>query len=307
MSVATIQKVRTMLDVVTPNIALARFTTWRVGGPADQLFIPSSISSLQHFLNQHPEQPLFWLGLGSNTLIRDGGWRGIVIQTLRGLMDMSQIDSLSLRVQAGVPCAKVARFAARLSLTGAEFLAGIPGTLGGALMMNAGCHGDETWSHVQSVTTIDRQGQLHERKASEFQIGYRSVRWPAEEWFISADLNFAPDTLGRALQNINELLAVRAATQPTSELNAGSVFRNPPDDYAGRLIQQAGLRGLKIGAAQVSEKHANFIINCGHAKAQDIESLIELVIARVAEHSGVILEREIKIVGEPDSIMPPAI
>jgi UDP-N-acetylmuramate dehydrogenase len=204
-----------------------------------------------------------------------------------------------MRVQAGVPCAKVARLSARLGLKGGEFLAGIPGTMGGALAMNAGCHGGETWNHVVHVTTIDAHGQLHERSPAEFSVGYRSVAGPPNEWFISADLEFELDPEHQALARINHLLDVRAATQPTSEHNAGSVFRNPPGDYAARLIEAAGLKGFTIGGATVSTKHANFITSSEHATAADIETLIGVVAQEVLNRFGVALHTEVKILGEP--------
>ncbi len=280
------------------NVSLARHTTWRVGGPAKQLFVPSSINDLSHFFQQHPEEPVLFLGLGSNTLIRDGGIPATVILTHRGLMHMTQVDTHTVHVQAGVPCAKVARFCAHMGLTGAEYLAGIPGTMGGALAMNAGCHGGETWNNVISVETINRQGQIQTRPKSDFKIAYRHVEGPVDEWFVATTLKFESDNNKQAIQKINELLAVRAATQPTSEHNAGSVFRNPPNNFAARLIEQAGLKGLQIGGACVSTKHANFIINTGNATAADIEQLIETVSKKVFEHFGVQLIREVRIIGE---------
>jgi UDP-N-acetylmuramate dehydrogenase len=281
------------------NVPLARHTTWRVGGPAQQLYLPHSLDDLKSFVTEHQSGPMIWLGLGSNSLIRDGGITGTVILTLRGLMELNQPDARIIRVQAGVPCAKVARLSAKMGLKGGEFLAGIPGTMGGALAMNAGCHGGETWDHVINVTTMDRQGQLHQRTPSDFTVGYRSVVGPEDEWFIGADLEFEIDAEQQALQRINHLLGLRAATQPTSEHNAGSVFRNPPGDHAARLIEAAGLKGFTIGGATVSTKHANFITSNESATAHDIETLISTVALEVFNQFGVMLHTEVKILGEP--------
>lgn len=280
------------------NVPLARHTTWRVGGPAQQLYLPSSLDDLSSFVAEHQQEDLLWLGLGSNSLIRDGGIRGTVILTLRGLMELEQIDTHIIRVQAGIPCAKVARLSARLGLLGGEFLAGIPGTMGGALAMNAGCHGGETWNHVRAIITMDKQGQLHQRQPAEFTVGYRSVEGPEHEWFIGADLEFDLDVYQQAHERIKHLLGMRAATQPTSEHNAGSVFRNPPNDYAARLIEAAGLKGFSIGGATVSTKHANFITSNEVATAQDIESLISLVKQEVFNFHGIMLHTEVRIFGE---------
>ncbi|HFE32402.1 MAG TPA: UDP-N-acetylmuramate dehydrogenase, partial [Gammaproteobacteria bacterium] len=202
------------------------------------------------------------------------------------------------RAEAGVSCAKVARFAARHGLTGAEFLAGIPGTLGGALAMNAGAFGGETWSIVRAVETLDRHGQRHRRTPDEYEIGYRHVRGPVGEWFVAAELQLCPGDTEAGQARIKELLARRGATQPTKQANAGSVFRNPEGDYAARLIEACGLKGVCEGAACVSEKHANFIVNTGGATAAQMEALIQRVADTVERQQGVRLVREVHIVGE---------
>jgi UDP-N-acetylmuramate dehydrogenase len=278
---------------------LARLTSWRVGGPAERLYRPADLDDLIAFLQGLPEtEPLTWLGLGSNLLIRDGGLRGTVI-LLHGLLDAIEASgSRGLRVEAGVPCAKVARQAARLGLTGAEFLAGIPGTMGGALAMNAGAWGGETWSLVGAVQTLDRRGRLHRRGPEDYAVGYRSVEGPGEEWFVACELALTPGDSAAASARIRELLAERTASQPTGVASCGSVFRNPPGDHAGRLIESAGLKGHCIGGAQVSPKHANFIVNTGAATAADIEALIAHVRDTVAERSGVTLTPEVRVIGE---------
>ncbi len=278
---------------------LARYTSWRVGGPARRFYRPADSADLLLFLATLPEdEPLLWLGLGSNLLIRDGGFNGTVIATRGRLDGMKIISESGLRVEAGVSCAQVARFAAREGLCGVEFLTGIPGTFGGALAMNAGAFGGETWTHVTALETVDRKGGLHHRSPTEYAVGYRQVTGPAEEWFLAATLNLAPGDVSESQQRIRELLERRNSSQPIGQPSCGSVFRNPPGDYAARLIEAAGMKGATIGGAQVSEKHANFIINRDDATAADIEAMIQQVRERVQADSGVILVTEVHIVGE---------
>ena len=279
---------------------MSKHTTWRIGGPADRYYQPADIDDLAAYLSQLPAaEPVHWLGLGSNLLVRDGGVRGTVIATSGVVNGLTQVDAHTVRAEAGVACAKVARFCARAGLAGAEFLAGIPGTLGGALAMNAGAFGGETWDVVRAVETLDRQGQRHRRRPEEFEISYRPVRGPQNEWFVAAELQLDetgdPDLLQA---RIKELLAKRGDSQPTSLPNAGSVFRNPEGDYAARLIEACGLKGSCEGRACVSDKHANFIINTGGATARDVETLIERVARTVAAQQGVELQREVHIMGE---------
>ncbi len=278
---------------------MARHTTWRVGGPAQRFYEPADSADLAALLQTLPaDEPLFWLGMGSNLLVRDGGIRGTVIHTTNRLAVLDRLDGDRIRVGAGVPCAKVARFCARERLTGAEFLAGIPGTMGGALKMNAGAFGGETWPLVAEVESVERSGVCHRRTPADYRIGYRCVRGPEGEWFTTAILQLRSGDTEQGQQRIRQLLQRRAATQPTGQANAGSVFRNPPGDYAARLIEAAGLKGACVGGACVSPKHANFIINTGGATAADIEALIEQVAATVLERHGVALQREVHIVGE---------
>lgn len=275
---------------------LSRHTTWRVGGPARRLYRPADAEDLAAFLRTlDPAEPLLWLGLGSNLLVADAGFPGTVIQTQGCLVGLERRGTSGLVAQAGVSCAKLARFAARLDLVGAEFLAGIPGTVGGALAMNAGAWSGETWPLVQRVRTIDRRGQVRERTPADYAIGYREVRGPAGEWFLEAELALAPGDGAAAAERIRGLLEQRARTQPTGLPSCGSVFRNPPGDHAARLIETCGLKGHRIGGAQVSEKHANFIINTGEAQARDIEALIAHVQAEVERCTGVRLVTEVRI------------
>lgn len=289
-----------MRGTLLHNTSLADYTSWRVGGPAKQLFKPADLADLSDFLKQLPTtEPLLWLGLGSNTLIRDKGFAGTVIITQGCLQELTLADKTLVHAQAGVACATMARFCARHNLQRGEFLAGIPGTVGGALRMNAGCFDGETWQLVQKVEVIDRQGNIKQREAAEYQFSYRQVTPPKnDEWFVAATFQLMAGDKQTALATIRQLLDRRAATQPTGEHSCGSVFRNPHNDYAARLIESAGLKGTKIGGAQVSEKHANFIINDGTATAQEIETLIEKVAHQVHHQHGVLLQPEVHIVGD---------
>ena len=273
--------------------------SWRVGGPARRLYRPADAADLVAFLRGLPDdEPLLWVGLGSNLLVRDGGFRGTVLLT-QGRLTTLERTPAGLRAEAGVTCAKVAREAARAGCGGLEFCAGIPGTVGGALAMNAGAFGGETWRHVVRLETVDRHGVLRTRTPADYTVGYREVAGPAGEWFLAAWLRLEAGDGAAAQQRIRELLARRAESQPTREPSGGSTFRNPPGDHAARLIEAAGLKGLCVGGACVSDKHANFIVNRGAATAADIEQLIHDVQARVAAYSGVHLEPEVHIVGEP--------
>lgn len=282
------------------NERLADYTTWRVGGIAKSLYKPANIVDLGVFLQALPiKEPLLWLGLGSNSLIKDEGFQGTVIVTQGCLNTITLQDEQLVRVEAGVSCAKMARFCARHDLTGGEFWAGIPGTMGGALRMNAGCSGHETWEFVVEVETMTRTGELRIRKPSEFQVAYRHVEGLDNEWFVAATCRLVRGSKEQSLQRIKELLAHRAATQPTNEYNCGSVFRNPPTDFAARLIESCGLKGARCGGAMVSEKHANFIINYEEtASAKDIEALILSVQKTVFEQTGIKLVREVHIIGD---------
>ena len=277
---------------------MSRHTSWRVGGSADVFFVPASVEDLSKFLaGLDPDTPVFWHGVGSNILVRDGGIRGVVISAARALNYLEREDTLTVRAGAGLPCTQLARQCIRWGLGPSEFFAGIPGSVGGALAMNAGAHGGETWERVASVRVIDRSGQVHERKPSEYSVGYRSVTGPDDEWFIEGTFRFEPDVTP-SMEAMKAMLERRKTTQPLGLPSCGSVFRNPPGDFSARLIEAAGLKGHRIGGAEVSEKHANFIINRDNATATDIENLIEHVRRTVLEVHGVELVHEVKIVGE---------
>jgi UDP-N-acetylmuramate dehydrogenase len=278
---------------------MAKHTSWRVGGPADVFFRPASLADLKKFLAALPkDMPVTWFGLGSNLLVRDGGIRGAVICTSGLPREIERLDAGRVRAGAGVPCATLARRCVRWGLGPAAFFAGIPGTVGGALAMNAGAFGGETWDRVETVQTIDRRGALRDRGASDFTVAYRAVAGAPGEWFLSATFKLEPgrETEGAAMKG---LLDKRSESQPLGLPSAGSVFRNPPQDFAGRLIESAGLKGARKGGAMVSDKHANFIINLGDATARDIEELIAEIRARVKAASGIELELEVKVLGEP--------
>lgn len=284
---------------------MARHTSWRAGGAVTRAYTPADLADLRAFLAvTPPDEPVLFVGLGSNLLVRDGGLAGNVVFT-HAVLNRIQLETAAnagplVYVEAGVASPKLSRFAALHGLAGAEFFAGIPGTVGGALAMNAGCYGGETWRVVERVTTVDRRGALHTRTPGEYDLGYRHVRLKAdrEEWFVAAHFRLPAGDGDAARATVKELLERRIATQPLGQPNAGSVFRNPPGDHAARLIEACGLKGRRQGGAAISEKHANFILNLGGARAADIEALIVLAETTVRERFGIVLEREVRIVGE---------
>ncbi len=279
---------------------LSRHTSWRVGGPAERYYEPADLEDLAQFLRTlPPDEPLLWLGLGSNLLVRDGGVRGTVIATAGVLGGMRLLADGTVEAGCGLACAQLARRCAREGRGGLEFMAGIPGTVGGALRLNAGAHGGETWERVIEVELIDRGGERRRLPASAFETGYREVALPEGQWFVTAWLRTGPRSREEGEARIRELLARRGASQPMGRPSCGSVFRNPPGDHAARLIESCGLKGLRIGAAEVSTRHANFIINRGGATAAEIEALIREVQRRVREQTGIELVPEVHIVGEP--------
>jgi len=296
------------------NEPMKKHVSWRAGGTAQRIYIPADLEDLTWLVRSVPaHEDIHMVGLGSNLLVRDGGVKGVVI-LLHGVLKSLAIESRThglppppddadtalVYVQAGVASPKLARFAANHDLVGGEFWAGIPGTVGGAIAMNAGCYGGETWDKLVQVQTLDRDGRLNERRPNEYVIGYRHValKHTHEEWFIGGWFRLARGDGAASRETIKDLLKKRIAAQPLSQPNAGSVFRNPPGDYAARLIEACGLKGFRIGDAQVSEKHANFIVNLGNATATDIERLIEHVEDSVEARTNVQLIREVRIIGE---------
>jgi UDP-N-acetylmuramate dehydrogenase len=290
--------------VLRLNEPMAKHVSWRTGGAAARSYKPADPADLAAFLATLPAQePVCFVGLGSNLLVRDGGFRGTVV-LMHDPGGAMRAEGDLIFADAGTASPKVARFAATHGFEGSEFLAGIPGTIGGALAMNAGCYGSETWDIVARVLTISRAGKPTERGPDEFRTGYRHVELPGarlgeDEWFLAAWFRFRPGDQKAARRRIKELLARRLATQPLELPNAGSVFRNPPEDRAARLIEAAGLKGREIGGARISEKHANFIVNPkGRARASDIEALIALARDAVQRRFAVELVPEVRVIGE---------
>lgn len=296
--------VMTKIEDITiiENEPMSRHTSWRTGGFAKRYVQAQSLPVLAAYIASLPRtEKLLWMGLGSNTLVRDGGFNGTVIATQGVMTQLELLNETTVYVGAGVASAKFARFCSNNDLDGAEFFAGIPGLIGGALAMNAGAFGGETWPLVVEVETLDRKGNIHTRKAEEFEYSYRHVIGRADEWFVSATFNLKnkDEQSGKStLVDIKQLLAKRAASQPTGVASCGSVFRNPEGYYAAQLIEECGLKGKRIGGAVISEKHANFIINDNKATASDIEALIDLIQATVKENKGIDLHREVKIIGD---------
>ena len=317
-----------------------KHVSWRAGGVADRVYLPADVYDLAEYLRGLPATlPVYCVGLGSNLLVRDGGVQGVIV-LLHGALKRIGLEARTkgttwehsdndahgvVFAEAGVAAPKLARFAATHDLVGAEFMAGIPGTVGGALAMNAGCYGSETWDIAAQVLTLNRQGHFTERSAADYSVGYRHVALnraegrplpnplpqageganaalrapsPMDEWYVGGWFRLPRGDGAASRLKIKDLLSKRIAAQPLGLPNAGSVFRNPPGDFAARLIEACGLKGKRIGGAQVSEKHANFIVNSGGATAADIENLIDEVEFVVNNRSGVRLVREVRIIGD---------
>lgn len=283
---------------------LALHTTWRVGGPADRYFEPADRADLLGFLRAvPPAEPLLWLGLGSNVLVRDGGFRGTVIALHGALNAIAAAGPHEIYAEAGAHCARLAKLAQTQRRAGLGFLAGIPGTVGGALAMNAGAWGGETWERVIAVEVALRGGRSEWLSPTAFHVGYRQVTPPTGViGYLAARFRVDEDLDGRHAQATREWLAQRKQSQPVGKPSAGSTFRNPPGDFAARLIESCGLKGLRIGGAQVSDKHANFIVTEAGASAADVEALIREVRLRVEQVAGVSLMPEVRIVGEPKEV-----
>jgi len=295
MNVASRQSIKGKLMFDEP---MSKHTSWRLGGPADRYYVPVDLQDLQIFLADLDSGiDILWVGLGSNMLVRDGGFRGQVIAPLNALNEIHLNPDGSLYVESGVSCAKLAKFCRNEGLAGADFFAGIPGTIGGALAMNAGAFGGETWTSVERLFMLDRHGVLVERNADEFEVGYRRVGLPQQEWFAAALFRFDQRAAGED-SNIRQLLRQRNATQPIGQPSCGSVFKNPAGKHAAQLIEAVGLKGYCLGTACVSDKHANFIISSAATTSRDVESLIEHIRATVMAKFSICLESEVRIVGE---------
>jgi len=298
---------KTETIIILNDEPMSRHTSWRAGGNAKHYVQAKSLTELAAYISTLPaEEKLLWLGLGSNTLVRDAGFNGTVIATQGVMTQLSVVDDsnenqVAVYVGAGVTSAKLARFCSKQNLSGAEFFAGIPGLVGGALAMNAGAFGGETWPLVKSVETMNHNGEIKKRDASEFEYGYRYVKGCNNEWFVGATLQLDKKKPEDSAVDIKHYLAKRAASQPTGVASCGSVFRNPENGFSAQLIESCGLKGYRIGGAVVSKKHANFIINDNKASANDIETLIEFIQKTVKEKHNVLLQTEVKIVGDKGS------
>ena len=286
-------------NTIHDDVELKSFNSWKVGGRAEKLLICDDKDILGSLIkNNKIKLPITFVGLGSNLLVRDGGVNGTVIVMHGGINKINNDDGL-IYTEAGVSCSKLSKFSAKKGLANSAFFSGIPGTVGGALSMNAGCYGSETWDYVQKVLMINLNGDQIERKKSEFETSYREVKNDNKgEFFLAAWFKFPKGDKEKSENKIKELLAHRKKTQPLNWPTAGSTFRNPKNNFAAKLIEDCGLKGYQIGGAQVSEKHANFIINLGNASALDIEKIINYIQKVVYEKKSIQLFREIKIIGE---------
>jgi UDP-N-acetylmuramate dehydrogenase len=282
------------------DVSLADITWFRVGGPAEVLFTPADEADLAYFLSHLPaEVPVFVIGLCSNLLVRDGGVKGVVIRLGRGFNSIEILDGHRLRAGTAVPDVRVARMAADAGIAGLAFYRGIPGSIGGALRMNAGAHGSETKDVLASARAVDRQGRIHDLTLADMGFTYRHSAVSRDWIFTSATFQGTPGDPEDISRQMEEVAAYREKHQPIKERTGGSTFKNPPDNSAWKLIDAAGCRGFRIGGAMVSEKHCNFLINDSQATAEDIERLGETARARVLEASGIDLHWEIIRVGEP--------
>ena len=280
------------------NHLLAEYTSWKIGGPAEYFYRPVDLEDLVQIMRVWQEEPITILGAASNVLIRDGGIKGLVIYLRHSLNKLDELDDFNLRVEAGLDLRHLVEKCANLGMFDATFMTGIPGTIGGALKMNAGAYGSRIWNHVIAVETINRIGEIKLRRACEFAVTYRQVDGlNKEEWFVAAQFNFLRGKVEEAKQQVQTYLQRRNKSQPLEFPSCGSVFRNPEGDYAARLIETVGLKGKQIGGARISERHANFIVNCGNATAADVETLMQEIIIKVESSSGVKLIPEVHVLG----------
>ncbi len=284
---------------VYKNVSLTKFNSWKVGGNAENFVICSDINFLCELIkNNKVQKPIKFIGLGSNILVRDNGVKGTTIIMHKGLNNFFREEELFYS-EAGLSCSKFSKLIAKEGYTDSAFLSGIPGTIGGALAMNAGCYGSEIWSYVKKVKMINVNGDLIERGLNDFKVGYRKIlKKNVAENFVGAWFTFPKGGKNEAEESIRKLLAHRKNTQPLSWPSAGSTFKNPHNNHAAKLIEDCGLKGFMIGDAKISEKHANFIINLGDASAFDIEELISYTIKKVLDITEIRLETEIKIIGD---------
>jgi UDP-N-acetylmuramate dehydrogenase len=290
---------------------MSEYTSLRVGGVADLFLAPADLEELRRVMgwSQVHGVPVIWLGRGSNLIVRDQGIRGIVVSLQDALHDLtltgpcSQFDRrpgefTSLRAGAGVPLTRVLHVMIREGLEGLAFAVGIPGTVGGAVVMNAGTEVGATWDVVERVRLLLADGRLVEVSRDEVRTGYRTAALPEQSVVLEATFRAVQGSPERVREEVRALYRRRLESQPLAHPNAGSIFKNPAGEHAGRLIEQAGLKGCRIGNAQVSTKHANFIVNLGQASAAEVLALIGHIKRRVQAHAGLLLEEEVRIVGE---------
>lgn len=285
------------------NAPLADITWFRVGGPAQVLFTPADEADLAYFLGHIPSDvPVIVIGLGSNLLVRDGGIPGVVIRLGRGFGGVAIEEGCRLRVGAAVPDVKLARAAAEAGIAGLSFYRGIPGCVGGALRMNGGAHGTETKDVLVEARAVSRSGAVRTLQVEQMGYSYRHCSAPEDLIFTEAVFQGTPGDRQRILAEMDEIGAYREEAQPTKSRTGGSTFKNPPGEKAWQLIDAAGCRGLRIGGAEVSQKHCNFLINVDGATGADLEMLGETVRDRVRSNSGVELEWEIRRLGVPSNL-----
>ena len=287
---------KTLRGRLRENVSLKDYNTWKVGGKAEYFYEPIDLEDLKLFLELLENTPIILLGNGSNVLIRDGGIEGCVICLKKTLNNYSFKDEEYI-FEAGLSCMKMAQITARENYAGLEFLCGIPGSLGGALAMNAGCYGGNIWDYVSTVSLINNHGEITRKNKNDFIIGYRNTNLKENNFFISAVFKLKKNKNKNSLEKIKVLLQDRRLKQPTGMLSCGSVFKNPHNLHAAKLIEAIGLKGYKIGGAYISKKHANFIISDKLTKSSDIEKLINFTKKQVLEKKEVVLETEVKFIG----------
>ena len=287
-------------DRILLQESMKKHTTFRIGGPADVFAVPQTIDEAAEIVRVCREHgtPFYVIGNGSNLLVSDSGYRGVVLQIFKNLSEII-IDEENVTVQAGAMLSVIAKKALACGLTGFEFASGIPGTMGGAAVMNAGAYGGEMKDVLTEVTVLTADGSIETVPAEELQLGYRHSIIPEKNWIVlGAKLKLSKGDPEQVAARMEELKVQRVSKQPLDLPSAGSTFKRPPGAFAGKLIMDAGLRGFSIGDAQVSEKHCGFVVNKGNATAENVCDLIAEVTERVREYSGITLEPEVKMLGE---------
>jgi UDP-N-acetylmuramate dehydrogenase len=282
---------------IRENVCMKEYNTWKIGGSAQYFFEPSNLDDLKKFLENSSNIDIIFLGNGSNVLIRDGGINGCVVSLKNTLNNYTSNKKGKYIFEAGFSCMKIAQITAKDNYGGLEFLCGIPGSLGGALAMNAGCYGGNIWDYVNKVIMINKNGNLVTKNKREFKYGYRNLELEDNNFFIGATFNLQENQLKNSLDIIKEYLKDRRSKQPTGLPSCGSVFKNPENYHAANLIESSGLKNYKIGKAYISDKHANFIITEPSASSSDVEDLIEFIQKTVFENKNIFLETEVKFIG----------